>query len=83
MLAAAPGKGVDGWCVCMCVYVSVFWQEGAVLITDGLLSGLSLTLVPMAQLAPALTVLNPWDKARKTGRYSECMCVSVCLCECT
>lgn len=79
-MAADPGKGVgEGrWdratdvsmsvCVCLC------WQEGAVLIISILLSGLS-HLVPMAHLAPALTIRNPWDKARKTG-------VAFCVCSC-
>lgn len=57
--------------MCLC------WQKGAVLIISSLLSDLSY-LVPMAQLAPALTIGNPWDKARKTGWCGDCllMCVT-------
>lgn len=69
------GKGVgegrwDGardLCMSVCVYVGK--KEPLI---SRLLRGLS-HFVPVAQLAPALTMHNPWDKARKTGWCSECV----------
>lgn len=82
-VGGCPGqKGEGRWdtatdvskCVCVCLS----WQEGAALVISSLLSGLS-HLVPMAQLAPALTIRNPWDNARKTGWCSKCACVCMCI----
>lgn len=58
-------------CVCICMHVCVYVGKNELLISR-LLRGLS-HYVPMAQLAPALTIRNPWHKARKTGWCSECV----------